>query len=107
MSAAGTWKLTIKTPVGSLLVDLVVTETDRRFTGLARGQGEDVVIPEIAVLEQPDGQHLNWTQDVTKPLRLTLHFDVLVAGDTMTGTARAGRLPASRVSGTRVTSSIR
>lgn len=100
-SAAGTWQLVVRTPVGSLPVQLVVTERDGALTGMARGQGEDVVIAEMALVEHADGSHLRWTQRVTKPLRLTLDFDVLVTGDTLEGAARAGRLPASAVSGTR------
>ena len=102
MSPAGTWRLTIRTPVGSLPVELVVTENECRFTGVARGAGEDIAIPELLLVQHPDGPHLTWTQRVTKPLRLTLDFDVLVTDETLEGTARAGRLPRSNISGTRV-----
>lgn len=102
MSPAGVWRLVIRTPVGSLPVELVVTETEGGFTGFARGAGEDIAIPELVLAQRPDGAHLTWTQRVTKPLRLTLDFDVLVAKDTLEGTARAGRLPRSSISGTRV-----
>jgi hypothetical protein len=99
--ALGTWALVVRTPVGSLRVQLVVTDRDGELTGVARGQGEDVLIAEMVVVDHADGPHLTWTQRVTRPLRLTLDFDVLVTGDVMAGTARAGRLPASAVSGTR------
>lgn len=36
-------------------------------------------------------------------MRLNLAFDVTVAGDTLAGTSRAGRLPASEVTGLRRT----
>ena len=101
MTPDGTWQLVIRTPVGSLPIELIVTGDANGYAGVACGQGQDIVIPHITVAQQPDGQHLSWTQHVTKPLRLTLQFDVLVTGDTLNGTARAGRLPASRVSGTR------
>jgi hypothetical protein len=38
---------------------------------------------------------------MTEPLRLTLTFEVTIEGDSMTGTARAGRLPSSTVRGRR------
>lgn len=101
MSPTGTWQLTIKTPVGSVSVELVVNADDGILTARARGQGQDIPITDMILVEHPGGQHLTWTQSVTRPLRLTLQFEVLVADDTMEGTARAGRLPASRVSGTR------
>lgn len=102
MNPAGTWQLLIRTPVGSLPVELVVTDDDGTLTGLARGQGEDIAIPDMVLVQQADGPHLTWTQQVTKPLRLTLGFDVRVDDDSLEGTARAGRLPASHVAGTRV-----
>lgn len=101
MAATGTWQLSIRTPVGSLAVELVVTGNPDARAGVARGQGQNIDIPYIAVTTEADGQRLMWTQKVTKPLRLSLDFDVLVLGDTMSGTARAGRLPASQVRGTR------
>ena len=40
---------------------------------------------------------------MTRPLRLTLRFDVtLDLSDTMTGTAKAGILPTSKLTGVRV-----
>jgi hypothetical protein len=47
------------------------------------------------------GNHLTWSQAITKPLRLNLDFDVTIDGDTLSGTSKAGRLPRSKVVGTR------
>lgn len=44
---------------------------------------------------------MTWQQRITKPMRLNLTFDVLLDGDTMTGTSKAGRLPSSGVTGRR------
>lgn len=48
-----------------------------------------------------DGDRLTWKQAITKPMRLNLAFAVRIDGDTLTGTSRAGRLPASKVTGER------
>ena len=48
-----------------------------------------------------DGNRLTWSQTVTKPMRLSLAFAVTVDGDRMIGSAKAGALPASTVSGER------
>jgi len=40
-------------------------------------------------------------RSVTRPMRLNLDFAVIVEGETLTGTSRAGRLPASMVTGAR------
>lgn len=48
------------------------------------------------------GSRLTWQLKVTKPMRLHLKFDVNVQGDRMSGTAKAGMLPPSKVAGERV-----
>ena len=101
MTPAGTWQLTITSPVGSLPVELVISDETGSLVAHARGQGQDVLVSDMALAQHPDGTHLTWSQQVTRPLRLTLVFDVVVSADTVAGTARAGRLPTSRVSGTR------
>jgi hypothetical protein len=94
----GAWAVAIATPIGTQRVTLTFATTDGGLAGTAT-QGADVVPliePRLA------GDRLTWTQHVTRPLRLTLRFEVVVAGDTMTGTAKAGLLPASRLTGQRV-----
>ena len=39
---------------------------------------------------------------VSKPMKLQLHFEVIVQRDVMTGTAKAGFLPASKLTGHRL-----
>lgn len=48
------------------------------------------------------GPQVTWTQQVTKPLKLKLRFEVAVNGDVLSGTVKAGALPTSKVSGTRL-----
>jgi hypothetical protein len=50
-----------------------------------------------------DSDQLTWKQAVTKPMRLNLTFTVTLADDTLTGTAKAERLPAAKVTGQRRT----
>jgi hypothetical protein len=97
MSVEGTWDLSISTPIGKIKA---VMEFQRRggvLTGTAHGAGEVVPLGDVAL----NGDRLTWTQAVTKPMRLNLAFAVTVNGDTLTGTSKAGRLPASRVTGER------
>ena len=51
---------------------------------------------------QLDGGRLTWRQQISKPMKLNLKFDVTFAGDRMNGTARAGLLPASKLEGRRL-----
>jgi hypothetical protein len=67
------------------------------LTGTAHGAGEDVPLTDVNV----DGDRLTWKQAITKPMRLNLTFTVAVDGETFAGTSKAGRLPASKVTGRR------
>ncbi|MCA2211005.1 hypothetical protein [Nocardia rosealba] len=98
MSFAGTWNMSIATPIGKIDAVVEIREQDGVLTGVARGAGEDVPLTEL----RADGDRLTWKQAVTKPLRLNLAFDVTVDGDTLRGTSKAGRLPSSKVAGERL-----
>ncbi|WP_181697651.1 hypothetical protein [Nocardia sp. GTS18] len=97
MSFAGTWNMSIATPIGKIDAVVEIREQDGVLTGVARGAGEDVPLTEL----RAQGDRLTWKQAVTKPLRLNLAFDVTVDGDTLRGTSKAGRLPSSKVVGER------
>ncbi|MGW9212130.1 hypothetical protein ACWGR4_34825 [Embleya sp. NPDC055664] len=97
MSVDGTWDLSISTPIGKIAAVIELREHTGRLTGVAHGAGEEVPLSDIAL----DGDRLTWKQAVTKPMRLNLAFDVTVDAATLRGTSKAGRLPASKVTGTR------
>jgi hypothetical protein len=112
MSVEGTWDLTISSPIGRIKA---IVELRREqgalgqgvleqgvleqgvLTGSAQGAGEQVPLHDLVL----DGDHLTWRQEITKPIRLNLAFAVIVDGDHLTGTSKAGRLPASKVVGQR------
>jgi transcriptional regulator GlxA family with amidase domain len=97
-SIDGTWQTTIATPIGKMSVLLHISLKDGLIRGTAT-QGD-----EVDELLNPtwDGRQLTWTQKVKKPMRLNLKFEVTVQGDVMSGTAKAGMLPSSKVTGRRV-----
>ncbi|MEV6205849.1 hypothetical protein [Kitasatospora sp. NPDC051914] len=99
MSVEGTWNLVISTPIGRIKAVVDIRQQDGVLTGTAHGAGEEVPLGDLAL----DGDRLTWTQAVAGPLRLNPAFAVTIAGDTLTGTSRAGRLPASQVTGERRT----
>jgi len=102
MSVAGAWNITIATPIGKQSVVLELSESDGVVTGIARGEAENT--PLIAPVL--DGARLTWAQSITRPMRLNLTFDVTIDSDTLTGTAKAGRLPASKVTGYRAAGAV-
>lgn len=97
MSVEGIWNLSVSTPIGKIKAVVELREQDGILTGAAHGAGEDVPLSDITL----DGDRLTWKQAITKPMRLNLAFDVTVDGDTLQGTSKAGRLPASKVTGER------
>ncbi|MFJ9036883.1 hypothetical protein ACIRF8_09895 [Streptomyces sp. NPDC102406] len=97
MSVEGTWNLSVSTPIGTTEAVVELRERHGNLTGTAHGAGEVVPLSDIVL----NGDRLTWKQAITKPVRLNLAFDVTVDGDTLRGTSKAGRLPASKVTGER------
>lgn len=94
---AGRWDVTIATPMGRQAVTYDISVANGAVTGMAT-QGAELT-PLIGLTAS--GNRLTWSQHVTKPMKLTLRFDVSVDRDTMTGTAKAGVLPSSKLAGIR------
>ncbi len=96
----GTWELSIQTPLGRQQTILTLARDTNGLSGVMRDirHGEQVTLHDLA----QQGTRLTWAQSITRPMRLNLTFEVTVDGDELTGVAKAGRLPASRVTGQRV-----
>ncbi|EST53382.1 thimanine synthesis protein ThiJ [Brevibacillus panacihumi W25] len=94
----GEWDTIIVTPVGSLPVRLSITTKNGAIQGTAL-QGDEAVTFMNPVLQD---NKLAWSLRITKPMRLNLKFEVAAEGDHMTGIAKAGVLPASRLTGIRI-----
>ncbi|MBQ0849429.1 hypothetical protein J8N05_14585 [Streptomyces sp. BH-SS-21] len=99
MSVEGIWNLSVHTPVGMIEVVVEISRPNGVLTGTAYGPEEQVPLSDVVL----ESDLITWKQAVTKPMRLNLAFAVTVTGDTLTGTAKAGRLPASKVTGRRRT----
>ncbi|MFD4693742.1 hypothetical protein [Streptomyces sp. NPDC058463] len=99
MHVEGTWDLSISTPIGRIEAVVELLDRDGVLTGVAHGAGEEVPLSDVAL----DGDRLTWKQAVTRPMRVNLVFALEVDGDTLVGTSKAGRLPASKVTGLRRT----
>ena len=94
---SGTWNAIISSPLGKMAVVFAIVDDQGAISGSASNDSETVEMREAVA----EGDRLTWVQSVTKPMRLTLKFDVTVEGDELVGTAKAGVLPASKLSGTR------
>ncbi|MBX6038433.1 DJ-1/PfpI family protein [Pseudomonas aeruginosa] len=94
----GVWKVELATPIGALQITLDISSLQGILHGRATQGDQTESFHDISL----HGDCLQWTQRVTKPMRLTLRFSVTVEADVMTGTAKAGLLPASRLTGSRI-----
>jgi hypothetical protein len=94
---SGKWDAVIDTPIGKMAVVFNITDGPDGIGGTSSNDHESVDIQGATA----DGDRLTWTQAVTKPMKLTLKFDVTVDGDAMVGTAKAGIFPASKLHGSR------
>lgn len=106
MTAEGTWNLIVNTPLGRQRSEVVLsrgTSESGSWVGTARdlASGEQVPLTEITV----QGNEIRWHQSITKPMRLNLVVTLTITDDRVSGTAKAGRLPSSKVTGERVTGS--
>ncbi|TFC86373.1 hypothetical protein [Cryobacterium sp. TMT4-31] len=95
----GTWNITMSTPLGKMHALLTFAEDGMSITGTARSKDEEVPLRSIQLEVRPDGDHLTWSQKITRPMSLNLEFDVVISGESLAGSSRAGRLPKSKVTG--------
>ncbi|MBB4860263.1 hypothetical protein HNO88_003605 [Novosphingobium chloroacetimidivorans] len=98
MSAAGTWDIRIKTPIGDQTARLsVVPDHVGGFTGTVSGDPGS-----LDIAGKVDGDRLTWTMKTTKPMPLDLDCNALVQGDTLEGGVKAGMFGTMALTGTRV-----
>jgi hypothetical protein len=96
MSADGTWKVTINSPMGVQEGTLVIAVSGDTFTGkMEMRQGAQ------DISGKADGDTLSWTSQLTQPFPITLETTVTVSGDEMTGSVKAGAFGSSPLKGVR------
>ncbi len=96
MSADGTWKTTVNSPMGVQEGTLTITTSGDTFTGKMEGRmGAQDVTGKV------DGNSLSWSTQLTQPFPMTLEFTVSVDGDNMTGNVKAGAFGSSPLTGVR------
>lgn len=97
MSFEGKWKIKIVTPIGKQIVDLDIQQRDGVYCGIATQGDETVALVDPVV----DGDRIEWSQQITKPMKLKIKFGLWRDGDTLSGSAKPGILPSSAVTGIR------
>jgi hypothetical protein len=89
MSADGTWKLTMQTPIGERKSTLALQSSGANLTGKMtadEGAATDIYEGKIA------GSDASWKADIKNPMPLTLAFTGKIDGDKISGTVSAGAI---------------
>jgi len=100
MSVAGTWNITVDTPIGKQRARLELSQAaDGTWQGTSQSvdSGEEYELTDITV----EGNDVTWHQAVTTPMKLNLECNVTIDGDTLSGKAKAGMFPAVNITGER------
>src|ERR1700692_3978988 len=96
MSADGTWKTTVNSPMGAQQATLTIKTEGATFTGTMVGaQGTQEISGKV------EGDTLTWGSKLTQPFPIDLEFTVKVDGDKMTGSVKAGAFGSSPLTGER------
>jgi hypothetical protein len=96
MSADGTWKTTINSPMGVQEGTLTIKTSGDTFSGsMQSAQGSQDVSGKV------DGDTLTWASKLTQPFPIDLEFTVKVSGDAMEGSVKAGAFGSSPLKGVR------
>ena len=86
MSADGTWKLSMQTPLGDRKATLTLASAGGALTGKLTGEeGNTTDIYEGKL----DGNSASWKADIKSPMPLTLSFTSALDGDKMVGNVSA------------------
>lgn len=97
----GAWKIEIATPMGTQKMTLeLATDHNTLLTGTASGDAGVLELHDGTV----DGDSIQFAVDMTVPFAMALQFTLVVDGDSVSGTSRAGSFPPSPVSGHRADS---
>jgi hypothetical protein len=97
MSIDGTWNLTLDTPIGTQESTLVAQASDGALTGTQSSPDGTQPIQDGAV----NGAEASWSVTITSPMPMTLEFNGVVHGDTLSGSVKLGMFGEARFTGVR------
>lgn len=82
----GTWNVVVKGPTGPQPAVLVLEKSGDSFTGSQSGSGTTTPIAGF----KRTGSTIYWANHITKPMKMKVEFTGELAGNTITGKAKAG-----------------
>jgi hypothetical protein len=97
MSAVGSWNVTLVAPMGRQEMLLRILTQSDNFTGIIESVMGNMNITGTAMENR-----LQWIMDVKKPMRIKVTCEVVVEGDTLSGTAKLGIFGKAKMTGKRI-----
>jgi hypothetical protein len=97
MAIDGTWKVTVQSPMGAQQADLTLVSSGDSLTGTAVAMAGKVDISNGKIA----GDKATWSMAIQQPFPMTLDYDVIVSGDEMRGSVKAGAFGSFPVAGVR------
>jgi len=97
LEGAEIWALTMQTPAGPQELKAQLVRDGARLSGRVDSPTGVLMVKNGKI----KGDDWSWQMDVTKPMALTLSFDVAVTGDEMVGAAKLGVFGTAKVKGVR------
>jgi hypothetical protein len=96
-AASETWNLTIQTPIGPQASVATFIREGASLTGRIDGKlgGEEIIEGQV------DGDTLKWVNDVRKPAKIKLSFEVTLADARLSGKVKMGLFGTFNVTGER------
>jgi carbon-monoxide dehydrogenase large subunit len=96
-AADGMWKMVLSTPMGPQEMKGQFITNGTQLTGTLFSEVGDQEFAGTVT-----GNNLKWDMKVTKPVSLTLKYDLLIEGDTLTGKVKMGFFGNAKLTGERI-----
>ncbi len=97
MSINGNWEVSMSTPMGDQKATITLEANGSALTGrVDSAMGSEDISNGSA-----DGNNAKWEMNISKPMPMTLKFDVTADGDSLTGTVGLGMFGSAELTGTR------
>ncbi len=97
MSADGSWKVTMNTPMGAQEATLTLATSGGDLTGKMSGPQGEIELTEGTA----NGDELSWKAAIAQPMPMTLEFSAKVDGDAIAGDVKLGAFGSATFSGAR------
>ena len=101
MSALGSWQVTLVAPMATQEMLLRILTLGEDFTGIIESVMGNMNITGTAIENR-----LHWVMDVKKPMRIKVTCEIVIEGDTLSGTAKLGIFGKAKMTGRRIAGDV-